>query len=54
MSSYEAIELSVGDDGVARLTLNRPDARNAMSQQLSDARARIVHGGSLHDARIGR
>ena len=36
MSSYEAIELSVGDDGVARLTLNRPDARNAMSQQMID------------------
>lgn len=36
MSSFEAIELTVGDNGVARLTLNRPEAKNAMSQQMID------------------
>lgn len=36
MASYAAIELTVAENGVARLTLNRPDARNAMSQQMID------------------
>jgi methylglutaconyl-CoA hydratase len=34
MIDYETIKLEVNERGVARLTLNRPDARNAMSQQL--------------------
>jgi methylglutaconyl-CoA hydratase len=34
MSKFEMIEVSVDARGVARLTLNRPDARNAMSQPL--------------------
>lgn len=47
MSSYEAIELKVADNGVARLTLNRPDARNAMSQQMIDELANVA--GRLRD-----
>lgn len=34
MSSFETIQLDVDPRGVARLTLDRPDARNAMSQQM--------------------
>lgn len=34
MSAYETLLLEVDQRGVARLTLNRPDARNAMSQEL--------------------
>ena len=30
MSNYESISLAVSAAGVARLTLNRPDARNAL------------------------
>ncbi|MBX9790056.1 MAG: crotonase/enoyl-CoA hydratase family protein [Pirellulales bacterium] len=36
MSSYETISLDVSAAGVARLTLNRPEARNALSQQMID------------------
>ncbi len=34
MGSYECIAAAVDQRGVARLTLNRPDAKNAMSQPL--------------------
>ncbi len=34
MGDFEMIEVSVEPRGVARLTLNRPDAKNAMSQPL--------------------
>ena len=34
MSNFEMIDVSVDPRGVARLTLNRPEAKNAMSQQL--------------------
>ncbi len=34
MSAYEMIDVSVDERGVARLTLNRPDSKNAMSQDL--------------------
>lgn len=34
MPQYETLILETDDRGVARLTLNRPDARNAMSQQM--------------------
>lgn len=34
MSDLETLLLDIDDHGIARLTLNRPDARNAMSQQL--------------------
>lgn len=34
MSEFEMIQVSVDGRGVARLTLNRPDAKNAMSQPL--------------------
>lgn len=34
MSSFEAISLDVDARGVARLMLNRPESRNAMSQQM--------------------
>lgn len=34
MTDYQAIQVTTSDQGVARLTLNRPEARNAMSQQL--------------------
>lgn len=34
MPHFETITLDVDARGVARLTLNRPDARNAMSQQM--------------------
>ncbi|MBL9122948.1 MAG: enoyl-CoA hydratase, partial [Planctomycetaceae bacterium] len=36
MSDFETIELEIAENGVARLTLNRPDAKNAMSQQMID------------------
>ena len=36
MSNYESISLAVSAAGVARLTLNRPDARNALSGQMVD------------------
>lgn len=61
MSTYQAIELEVGDNGVARLTLNRPEARNAMSQQMieeladaakkirADAAVRVVVLGAKGD-----
>src|SRR6187431_3236355 len=54
MHTFETIALDVDTRGVARLTLNRPDARNAMSQQMirelriaatqvaSNAAARVV------------
>ncbi len=34
MSDFETIELEIDQRGVARLTLNRPEARNAMSQEM--------------------
>lgn len=34
MSDYEAITLETDERGVTRLTLNQPDTRNAMSQQM--------------------
>jgi methylglutaconyl-CoA hydratase len=34
VSSFEMIDVAVDNRGVARLTLNRPDAKNAMSQDL--------------------
>jgi len=34
LSSFEMVAVSVDPRGVARLTLNRPEAKNAMSQQL--------------------
>ncbi len=34
MSRFQTLELTTDDKGVARLTLNRPEARNAMSQEL--------------------
>lgn len=34
--SYETLELSVDDSGVATLTLNRPEKHNAMSAQMLD------------------
>jgi methylglutaconyl-CoA hydratase len=34
VSKFEMVEVSVDPRGVARLTLNRPEAKNAMSQQL--------------------
>jgi enoyl-CoA hydratase len=34
--TYETILCEVGDDGVAVITLNRPDVRNAINQQMVD------------------
>lgn len=34
MSSYETLQLEIDQRGVAHLTLNRPEARNAMSQRM--------------------
>lgn len=34
VADYETLLLTIDQQGVARLTLNRPDARNAMSQEL--------------------
>jgi methylglutaconyl-CoA hydratase len=34
VSTFETLLLDINDQGVARLTLNRPEARNAMSQEL--------------------
>ena len=34
MSDYETLLVDVDSNGIARLTLNRPDARNAMSHQM--------------------
>ena len=34
MPDYETLDLSIDDRGVARLTLDRPEARNAMSQEM--------------------
>jgi methylglutaconyl-CoA hydratase len=34
VSNYETLLVDVNDQGVARVALNRPDARNAMSQEL--------------------
>ena len=34
--TYETIEVSVDDRGVAYVTLNRPDKRNALSAQMMD------------------
>ncbi|MDJ0522107.1 MAG: enoyl-CoA hydratase/isomerase family protein [Planctomycetota bacterium] len=34
--AYETILLEVGEDGVAVLTLNRPEVRNAINQQMVD------------------
>lgn len=54
MSNFETLLLDIDDRGVAKLTLNRPDARNAMSQELirdlteatrqlaADEKARVV------------
>ncbi len=47
MSDLETLLLDVDDHGIARLTLNRPDARNAMSQkmieELQDVSARLAN-----------
>lgn len=40
--SYRAIEFSVGDNGVARLTLNRPAVRNAMNGDMYDEARAVV------------
>lgn len=34
--AYETLLLEVGDDGVATLTLNRPEAMNAITQRMKD------------------
>src|SRR5262245_59509855 len=34
LAAYETIDVQVDSRGIARLTLNRPEARNAMSQQM--------------------
>ena len=34
MAEYQTIDVAVDDRGVARLVLNRPEARNAMSQEM--------------------
>ena len=39
MTSFETIRVDVDPRGVGRLTLDRPDAKNAMSQQLMRLRA---------------
>lgn len=45
--SYETLQLSVDDRGVATLTLNRPDKHNAMSgQMLDELTAAVAHLGS--------
>lgn len=54
MSNYEAIQLDIDERGVARLTLNRPEAKNAMSQQmiqeLADACGRLADDSSVRVA----
>jgi enoyl-CoA hydratase len=35
-SAYETILLDVGPDGVAKVTLNRPDVRNALNRRMVD------------------
>lgn len=57
MTNYQAIELDVADNGVARLTLNRPEARNAMSQQmieeLADAARKIRDDAAVRVVVLG-
>lgn len=40
--SYETMILEVGDDKIARLTLNRPDQLNAINAQVIDDLAQVV------------
>ena len=49
---YEAVEIVV-DDGVGRIALNRPKARNALSNQLMDELiAALLEMGSNDDVRV--
>ena len=36
MTSFETVLFSKGDDGIARLSLNRPKVRNAINQRMQD------------------
>jgi methylglutaconyl-CoA hydratase len=51
VSKFEMIEVSVDARGIARLTLNRPDTRNAMSQplmrELATAAKQLAEDGSV-------
>ena len=48
----QPVLLDVSDDGIARLTLNRPDAANAIDRELAEGLARAA--GSLADSRSAR
>lgn len=42
MSTYETIRIDLEPDGIAVLTFNRPDVRNAMSKQMVDETRRAI------------
>jgi len=50
LSSYETIDLRISTAGVARLTLDRPEARNAMSQQMIEELSTVCKDLAANDA----
>src|SRR5437868_6435691 len=41
MTEFDTILFDVGDDGVATITLNRPEVMNAFDQQMADECAEV-------------
>lgn len=52
MSTYDTLQLTVDDDGVALLTLNRPDALNALDSTMMREFARALHETTRAEARV--
>jgi methylglutaconyl-CoA hydratase len=50
MGTFEAVELTVDARGIARLTLNQPDSKNAMSQPLMRDLAAAARQAAADDA----
>lgn len=52
MSTYDTLQLTVDDDGVAVLTLNRPDALNALDSTMMREFARALDETTRAEARV--
>ncbi|MFC0313344.1 enoyl-CoA hydratase-related protein [Gordonia phosphorivorans] len=52
MSTYDTLSLAVGDDGVALLTLNRPDALNALNSTMMREFAEALDEATRAEARV--
>lgn len=52
MSTYDTLQLAVDDNGVAVLTLNRPDALNALNSTMMDEFARALDETTRAKAKV--